>query len=626
MLIRLNRFTPLFIIGGGVLLALALFVVPVAASSPFDIEFPIPELGGCAEKNACKTYCEDSANHDACFAFAAKHGLGASKEEVDETLKELEKDGGPGGCAQNAANPAIACKQYCDDASRIEECVAYAKDHNLMDRQELAEAEKVVAALKRGAKLPPQCTDARSCKETCEDPKDLATARACFEFGKEAGLLPEGVSVEQAEQAFTALESGTGPFKSFAEMRQCDNPPNDDILAKCIQFATDAGFIKAEDAEIIKKTGGKGPGGCRGREQCETYCENPDNQESCFAFGQEHGLIREEDKARMQEGIAEMRRALEDAPPEVTQCIREAIPELDAILAGEKLPSPALGGKMQVCFENFFRSQALEGMKGGEGDMEGFGGPPGEGGFPGGSGGVPPEVAACLSERFGIDLANIGKDKEAAPADLQTKIGECVSSSFGGRGEGGQKGGDGGPPEGDFGGGFKDRPCPAMPTVDSCGPDEALVGQEVPGCGFYGRCVPKGNGAPGQMPPSFLPVQGTQTGEGHPPPEGFYPPERVDYQTQYEQEVKRQTREQIEQQTQAQYQQQLEQSEPPSSPTTYPSESYTPPPSYTPPSGGEYPPPPSGTEYHPSFFRVGPNEQLIGSVWEALKQLRNAER
>ena len=512
-----------------------------------------------------------------------------------------------------------------------------------MDRRELQEAEKVVSALKRGAKLPPQCTDARACKAVCEDPKDIETARACFEFGKEAGLLPEGVSAEQAEKAFTALESGTGPFKSFAEMRQCDNPPTDEIFEKCIAFASEAGFIKPEDAEIIKKTGGKGPGGCRGREQCEAYCEA--NGEECFAFGQEHGLIREEDKARMQEGMGQMRSAIEQAPPEVAACIREAIPNLDAILAGQAFPSPALGEKMRECFESFFRSQGSKGFPGGEE----FGGPPGgEGGFPGG----------------------------------------------------------------DFGGPGKDRPCPAMPTVDSCPEDQELVGQEVPGCGFYGQCVPKGQGGTGGFPPPGAPGY-------HPPPEGFHPPEGTtgdhsgtDYQKQYpaefqkqfseqyQQEGQRQTQQQIEEQTRTEYQRQLQQAQQPPLGTPSPTGDYHPPTSgeshppegtYTPPSGTsqtaptsltptptsptptsqtssggmavpapssgtteqttqtttsggtapasqptesttvapppppptEYHPPTSG-EYHPSFFRAGPNEELIGGVWESFRQLRSA--
>lgn len=365
----------------GVFVAALFAAYTALSSSPFDIEFPIPELENCADKTACRAYCEDAKHQDACRAFAEKHGLGASKQEADETLQKLERDGGPGDCAKDAKNPALACKRYCDDVAHIEECVAYAKEHELMKGRELEEAEKVLSALRRGVKLPPQCKDARSCKEVCEDPADIKTARACFEFGKEAGLLPPDVSVEQAEKAFSALEKGEGPFKSFAEMRQCDNPPTDELMQKCIEFAEKAGFMSAEEAEIVKKTGGKGPGGCRGKEQCEAYCR--EHGEECFAFAQDHGLIREEDKERMREGINHMREALERAPEEVAACIRSVVPELDAILAGEKPASPKIGDAMRRCFEKHFRNQRRFGEGGERGEFNG--------GPMGGPGGMPPQ-------------------------------------------------------------------------------------------------------------------------------------------------------------------------------------------------------------------------------------------
>lgn len=415
--------------------ALAVFAATLFAayaalsSSPFDIEFPIPELENCADKTACKAYCEDAEHQDACRAFAEKHGLGASKREVDETLRKLEEDGGPGGCAKDEKNPALACKRYCDDVAHIEECVAYAKEHNLMEGRELEEAEKVLSAMKRGIKLPPQCKDARSCKEVCEDPADIKTARACFEFGKEAGLLPSDVSVEQAEKAFSALEKGEGPFKSFAEMRQCDNPPTDELMQKCIEFAEKAGFMPPEEAEIAKKTGGKGPGGCRGREQCEEYCR--EHGEECFAFAEKHGLIREEDRERMREGINHMREAMERAPEEVAACIRSAVPELEAVLRGEKPASPKIGDAMKRCFENHFRNQ----QNFGEGGPEKFRGGVMEG--PGGMPQFPPEVARCLEEKFGADFmdefrkgrpSSVGAAGSEPSPDLEEKIRGCFEA------------------------------------------------------------------------------------------------------------------------------------------------------------------------------------------------------
>lgn len=449
---RLNDFRGLAPFGILVCATIVAFVVvPSAfANSPFDIEFPISELGNCQNKAACKSYCDNDEHADACKSFAEKHGLGATREEVDVTLKQFEEDGGPGGCAADAKNPARACRAYCDNIAHIDECLSYAKKNGLMETQELQEAEKVSAALKRGAKLPAQCTNAASCKTVCEDPADLATARACFEFGKEAGLLPPEVSEEQAEKVFEAFANGKTPFKSFAEMRQCDNPSSDELMEKCVNFALEAGLIPPEEVEIVKKTKGRGPGNCRGRAECEAYCENPDNAEQCFKFAEEHGMVREEDRERMREGLEEMRDAVEDADPEVLGCIRKDVPGFDAMLAGEKLPSPKVGELMRQCFENFFRNQADgsggHGENGGFGEMENsgrederFDGGPGEfhdgpEGFqenPGADRGIPPEVKACLSEKFGdtflLEVTRGGRPQ----GDAETKMRECFKETFG---------------------------------------------------------------------------------------------------------------------------------------------------------------------------------------------------
>ncbi|KKU68518.1 MAG: hypothetical protein UX89_C0003G0020 [Parcubacteria group bacterium GW2011_GWA2_47_16] len=412
------------------IIAAALMVASVVfASSPFDIEFPVSELGGCADKAACKSYCDEENNTEACYSFAEKHGLGASKEEVDYSLRELEEDGGPGGCAEDEKNPNLACKRYCDDPAHIEECVSYAKEHQLLEGEELEEAEKVAAALKRGVKLPSQCKNSQSCRATCDNPSSLEIAQSCFNFAAEAGLLPPEVNREDAEKFFKAFAEGKTPFKSFAEMRQCDNPPNDEVMDKCINFALEAGLVPAEEVEMIKKTGGRGPGGCRGREQCEAYCE--ENQEACFAFAEEHDLLREEDKERMREGVEQMQEAIEDAPPEVLTCVRSSIPEFDLILEGKKFPSPALGDKMRVCFDDFFRNSGDE--FGGEGFAPSgdFSGMEGEDGGRRGGMNIPPEVKQCLADKFGEEfLNNLGKGRPTP--DMESKMGECFRESFSG--------------------------------------------------------------------------------------------------------------------------------------------------------------------------------------------------
>ena len=161
----------------------------VHAASIFDIEFPIAELGNCADKAECKAFCAVEDHEEVCSDFAAKYGIGGARERVDKE-KIIQKDGGPGNCALGSSDPEKSCHSYCAVQSHMRECVSYAKEHNLMKGKELEEAEKVIKALDGGATLPAGCTNEESCRNTCESPKNIAVARECFAFAEKAGLLP----------------------------------------------------------------------------------------------------------------------------------------------------------------------------------------------------------------------------------------------------------------------------------------------------------------------------------------------------------------------------------------------------------------------------------------------------
>lgn len=423
------------ILASAILISSVIVARVATAASVFDIEFPVAELDNCANKSECKAFCGEAENEIACQAFAAKYNLGDSKEEVDDKFKIIEADGGPGSCAVNSENPRASCEQFCSQSVNMRECVAYAKKNNLMPKSELEEAEKVIKALDSGVKLPAACTDERSCKSVCEEPKDTATARSCFEFAEQAGLLPPGVDREKAEKMFKAIEEGRAPFKSPKEFKQCEDPPSDEVFEKCLNFALESGMIPQEEAEIVKKTGGKGPGGCRGKEQCETYCEN--NQDACFQFAEEHGLISEADRARMKEGTEQFRSSLEQAPPEVSACLKEIVGAevLDQMSAGTKPPSRELGEKMKQCFENFFKNnQGPNGQGGFDGEgKEGDFSSRGEGG---GSPGFPPEVKTCLENKLGAEgLESLQKTPgDPMKSENREVIENCFRETFGSQG------------------------------------------------------------------------------------------------------------------------------------------------------------------------------------------------
>lgn len=83
-----------------------------------------------------------------------------------------------------------------------------------------------------------------------------------------------------------------GNCKNEAACRAfCDKPQNMEI---CVAFAEKNNLMSDEEIEMAKKfmaAGGEGPGGCRGKEECEAFCDNIDNIKECVAFAEEHNLM-----------------------------------------------------------------------------------------------------------------------------------------------------------------------------------------------------------------------------------------------------------------------------------------------------------------------------------------------
>lgn len=422
------------------LLAAFAFSGALYAASIFDIEYPIAELGNCADGPSCKAYCNIVDNQQACEDFAAEYNIGTAVKHK-ENINDLVTDGGPGNCAAGAKNPESSCRSYCDNQAHIRECVAYGKDHNLLQGEDLAEAEKVIRALDSGAKLPAGCTNKNSCRQICENPRDIGIARQCFAFAEQAGLLPPGVDRDKAERTFQLIADGKAPFKSIKDFQQCDNPANDDILQTCVNFAADNGLMSPEEVRIVKETGGKGPGGCIGKAECDIYCEG--HQDECFQFAGEHNLMRPEDKARMQEGVRMLKQSMENAPLEIKQCLSQNVGDdvLDQVLGGQKMPSPKIGAAMRSCFESVFSEQpqgnasSTMGRPGQGG--EGFGGSSMRDGFPGQSGergvGRPlqqnfsPEVESCIISKVGEEGLSKIKHPTSRPDQA---LGVAISGCF----------------------------------------------------------------------------------------------------------------------------------------------------------------------------------------------------
>lgn len=421
----------------------------IAASG---ITFPVTELGGCRDKTECKTYCEKPANMPACISFAEKHGL-MSKEEAafSRKFKDQLDVGGPGGC-----RTPRDCQAYCGDITNIEECMAFAEKQGIDDKN-IQEGRKILVHIRAGGKMPGGCTSKESCEPYCASADNF---EECIEFAEKVGFEPEiegDLSREQVRTVMGLMKRGESPggckSKNECEL-YCNNP---DHFEECIAFAEKAGFMRPEEVEMARKTGGMGPAGCRTPRECEAYCNAPANQEECFKFAGERGLLREDDMRRMKEGTVQMRAGLENTPPEVAACLKASLGPnvINDIQSGSLTPGSAIGEKARACFERF-------GQRGAPQEIFEH---------------APPEVLSCAKEKLGDNFEKIRSGEMFPTPEMADTFRVCFQTiQLQGEMMGGQKemmmGDEGGRPGGQMG-----KPSPEMiegflrnapPQIASC--------------------------------------------------------------------------------------------------------------------------------------------------------------
>jgi hypothetical protein len=251
------------------------------SSSPLsNITYPIIELGNCTDQASCKTYCDNPDNTSACVDFADKNNI-FTKEEVATAKKFIAVGSkGPGECKGKDE-----CQTYCEDTDHIDECVSFAESSGLMSQDELKGARKVQAAIKKGVKLP-ACKNKKECDTYCEDASHM---EECINFAQEAGLI-SGKELQDSQKVLNAVKQGVTPPPCRGK-DACDVYCADEShIDECTNFAVAAGLITADEARVVKETGGKGPGGCKNKSECDTFCSSPDNRAACSAFAEEHGL------------------------------------------------------------------------------------------------------------------------------------------------------------------------------------------------------------------------------------------------------------------------------------------------------------------------------------------------
>ncbi|MFA6338953.1 MAG: hypothetical protein WCW87_02770 [Candidatus Paceibacterota bacterium] len=302
--------------------------------------------GGCKDKNSCEQYCNDMSHIDECVSFAEKNDIMPPDqlEEAKKVQKALTSGIKPLPC-----NNKKECDTYCNDSSHMEACIAFGEAAGFIQGKELEDAKKMVAAVKKGA-VPPPCNGKEACDVYCNDSSHM---EVCMNFAIEAGFMSDQEKAD-SQKVLAAIKKGV-KMPNCKGKEACDAYCGaEEHFDECSAFAEAAGFMTPEEATMAKKTKGKGPGGCKNKQECDAFCNNPDNQQTCFDFGKENGLISPEDLKRMEEGTARFNESLKQAPPEVLTCLEAQIgtEAMNKLKSGSGPATQSIGDKIRTCFES----------------------------------------------------------------------------------------------------------------------------------------------------------------------------------------------------------------------------------------------------------------------------------
>jgi len=324
--------------------------------------------GGCKGQAECDQYCGNSIHMEECMTFAEENGMMTDQQLQDsqKMLTAIKKGIKPPTCSGPEQ-----CNTYCSSSEHMAECMTFNLEAGLVPDNQKEQTQKTLDALKKGIK-PPACHGPQECDTYCSSSEHMAE---CMTFSLEAGLVPADQKV-QMQKTLEALKNGIKPpacqpnkpnqssqsnqlgqlkqpSQSVSSLEPCDQYCSNHI-EECVKFSVATGNMTEQQAQVSIKTGGKGPGECVGKEACDAFCSNTDNQETCFNFGKDNGLIPQEDLQKMTDGQQKMKDSFSQIPQEVLTCITSSLgaDTVEKMKTGAMIPQKS-GEAINQCFQKF---------------------------------------------------------------------------------------------------------------------------------------------------------------------------------------------------------------------------------------------------------------------------------
>ena len=286
----ISKLTFYIVVGAGVLgiLSFGADKFNLALAQNIDdsgVSYPIKELGNCADKSECKTYCDKKENQGACLDFAGQKGM-MKKADIDQAKKmlKLAEDGTntPGNCRGEDE-----CDAYCGGTAHLDECVDFGEKAGLISPEEVKMIKKT------GGKGPGGCSGKKACDDYCQNEANLDE---CISFAEQNGMM----TAQEKEMIKKTGGKGPGGCKGKEKCDAfCQQENNFDV---CLEFGHENGMMNDEEYAMAKKSGLKmmkegGPGGCKGKDECDAFCGDEKNFDTCLDFGKQNGMMTEEEYA-----------------------------------------------------------------------------------------------------------------------------------------------------------------------------------------------------------------------------------------------------------------------------------------------------------------------------------------
>ena len=213
-------------------------VIESSGSAKPGISYPVAELGNCASKEECRSYCELEENRQACIDFGSKKGIYKENKGQGNARDRLilEKAKTDLGCSTKEA-----CKILCESSDNADKCNAFAAKYGINPPKKTTDS-----TLLEKAKEILGCQTPDVCRELCQKSENR-------EKCKEVVLKLSEAVTEKIQQECTTGKECELLKKNAENLRELQKKCQENAT-ECLKKKTEIEKkLKEQKTEICKK-------------------------------------------------------------------------------------------------------------------------------------------------------------------------------------------------------------------------------------------------------------------------------------------------------------------------------------------------------------------------------------